>query len=98
MNSQLDPDIFDDLFHGCALTAFLQEARLHQAWPDREQTRRRAYRLYEQQLACQPRNLWQDRQGNGAEPYDCGFGVTSIDVRDSIEEPAIRRTACTKSS
>jgi hypothetical protein len=44
-------DILDDLFHGCALTAFLEEAQARQDWPDSEATRLRAYRYYEDALA-----------------------------------------------
>jgi hypothetical protein len=44
-------DILDDLFHGCALTAFLEVAHAEQGWPDPETTRRRAYQLYEEALA-----------------------------------------------
>jgi hypothetical protein len=44
-------DILDDLFLGCALTAFLEQAHAEQGWPDREATRRRAYRHYEDALA-----------------------------------------------
>ncbi len=51
MTSQLDEDIFDDLFHGCALAAFVEQGHLQKAWPDREQTRRRAFQLYEERLA-----------------------------------------------
>jgi hypothetical protein len=40
-------DILDDLFLGCALTAFLQVAIKQRAMPDTEITRRRAYQLYE---------------------------------------------------
>jgi hypothetical protein len=43
--------IVDDLFQGCALTAFLEQAHAQQDWPDPETTRRRAYQLYEQALA-----------------------------------------------
>jgi hypothetical protein len=43
--------ILDDLFHGCALTAFLKQAHAQQGWPDEEATRLLAYRLYEQALA-----------------------------------------------
>jgi hypothetical protein len=43
--------ILDDLFQGCALTAFLEQAHAQQGWPDAEATRRRAYELYEQALA-----------------------------------------------
>ena len=70
MKSPLDPDIFDDLFHACALAAFLEEARLTQAWPDREHTRRRAYLLYEQELARQPRNYRIDETPSGPLPCD----------------------------
>ncbi len=53
-----EPDeIVDDLFHGFALAAFLEQARVNQSWPDAEGTRRRAYLLYEEALAercCQP--------------------------------------------
>ena len=46
-----DNDILDDLFHGCAWTAFLEQASLQRGWPDSEATRRRAYQLYEEALA-----------------------------------------------
>ena len=46
----LDPEIFDDLFHGCAWAAFLEQAALQQGTPCPEQTRRRAYQLYEEAL------------------------------------------------
>ena len=41
-------NILDDLFLGCALTAFLQVAFEQQEMPDAETTRRRAYDLYEE--------------------------------------------------
>ena len=43
-------NILDDLFLGCALTAFLQVAFEQRAMPDAETTRRRAYQLYEDAL------------------------------------------------
>ena len=46
-----DDDILDDLFFGCALSAFLEQAHAQQGWPDSEATRRRAYQLYEEALA-----------------------------------------------
>ncbi len=46
-----DSSILDDLFPGCALAAFLEQAHAQQGWPDSEATRRRAYQLYEQALA-----------------------------------------------
>lgn len=45
-----DDDIISDLFHNCALVAFVEEARAQQGWPDCEATRRRAYALYEEAL------------------------------------------------
>ncbi len=48
----LDPDIFDDLFHGCALAAYLDEMAASGASPpDCEATRVRAFRYYEEALA-----------------------------------------------
>ena len=46
-----DDDILGDLFHGCALSAFLEQAHAQQGWPDSEATRHRAYKLYEEALA-----------------------------------------------
>lgn len=52
MTDALDDDILDDLFHGCALAAYLDEAAQGNIWPpDREATRQRAFRYYEQALA-----------------------------------------------
>ena len=45
-----DP-IWDDLFHACALAAYVRVAVETGRAPDREQTRRLAYRLYEAELA-----------------------------------------------
>lgn len=45
-----DDDILSDLFHGCALVAFVEQARAQRGWPDCEATRRRAYALYEAEL------------------------------------------------
>lgn len=52
MNVSDVDDLFDDLFHGCALTAFLQQSIHQRDWPCPEATRRRAYRLYEDALAA----------------------------------------------
>lgn len=41
-----DP-ILRELFHNCALVAFVEEARAKGGWPDVTATRDRAYRLYE---------------------------------------------------
>jgi hypothetical protein len=45
-------DILDDLFHFCALRAYLEIAtETRQFPPDSEATRRLAYQLYEEALA-----------------------------------------------
>lgn len=45
-------DILDDLFHGCALRAYLEVwAQTGLFPPDPEATRQRAYQLYEEALA-----------------------------------------------
>ena len=41
-------DFWDDLFHACALQAFIAQAIAQGGPPDPEATRLRAYRLYEQ--------------------------------------------------
>ncbi len=46
-----DDDILDDLFHGCALRAYLEVMAETGHWPpDSEATRRRAYDHYEDAL------------------------------------------------
>ena len=40
-------DILADLFHHCALVAFVEQAVAQGGWPDPERTRQRAYKLYE---------------------------------------------------
>ena len=50
--SDAPDDILDDLFHSCALAAWLDQAAEEGAWPpDSETTRHRAYRYYEAALA-----------------------------------------------
>ncbi|MBX6316165.1 MAG: hypothetical protein IRY99_25130 [Isosphaeraceae bacterium] len=46
-----EDDILDDLFHGCALAAFLDQAAEQKGPPDMEATRRRAFAYYEGALA-----------------------------------------------
>lgn len=41
----------DDLFHGCALIAFVEQACIAGGWPGSDVVRRRAYDLYEQSLS-----------------------------------------------
>ena len=50
MTDSLD-DILDDLFHGCAWQAYLEQAAIVQGPPPSEPTRIRAYQLYELALA-----------------------------------------------
>lgn len=47
----LSDDILDDLFHGCAFAAYVEEAVACGGPPCEEKTRRRAFRLYEETLA-----------------------------------------------
>jgi hypothetical protein len=44
-----DP-ITGDPFHCAALTAFVEEARRVQGWPDSKAVKAKAYRLYEEEL------------------------------------------------
>jgi hypothetical protein len=53
-------DILDDLFHGCALIAYIDQAIEEQGPPDCERTRRRACRYYEEALA--------EKNGRGEAP------------------------------
>jgi hypothetical protein len=46
-----EDDVLDDLFHGCALAAFLDQAAEQKGPPDVEATRRRAYAYFEEVLA-----------------------------------------------
>ena len=49
-------NILDSLFHGFAVAAFVDQARLDRGWPDTSATRSRAYRYYEEALANKHRN------------------------------------------
>ncbi len=51
MTVTLDVEIFDDVFHGCALAAYIEVAQAMGGPPDSETTRRLAYRMFEQALA-----------------------------------------------
>jgi hypothetical protein len=55
-------DILDDLFHGCAFAAFIDQALEDSAPPDAEATRRRAYRYYEEALAEKNRGKATDQK------------------------------------
>ena len=43
-------EILDDIFHGCALAAYLDQAEAEQGWPSSEATRRRACAYFEEAL------------------------------------------------
>lgn len=43
--------ILDDLFHGCAIAAFVEQASAERGWPEPEATRQLAFRRYEEALA-----------------------------------------------
>lgn len=45
--------ITDDLFHSCALVAFVEVARECGGWPDSEAVKQRAYQHHERELAEQ---------------------------------------------
>ena len=50
--TSLHDEFWDDLFHGCAVAAYVDQAVDEGRFPpDSEATRRRAYRYYEQALA-----------------------------------------------
>lgn len=51
MNDDSFDDLLDDLFHGCAWSAFVELTASLGRIPDREATRRLAYRYYEEALA-----------------------------------------------
>lgn len=48
----MEDDILDDLFHGCAVAAYIDQATLEKGPPEREATRKRAYAYYERELAA----------------------------------------------
>ena len=50
MTTDLD-EMLDDLFHGCAFAAFVEQAIEQGGPPDMEATKRRAFQLYEEALA-----------------------------------------------
>jgi hypothetical protein len=66
---------WDDVFHGCAWAAFIDEARRQRGAPDSESVRRRAFAYYEEELAIknrrqprQPATVMQDKTAADQEP------------------------------
>jgi hypothetical protein len=47
----MNHDPLDELFHACALRAFIEQSHASGSWPCPESTRRLAYSLYEKALA-----------------------------------------------
>jgi hypothetical protein len=75
MTAEFD-DILDGLFHGCAFAAFVDQAIAQGGPPDREATRVRAYRYYEDALAI--------KNGGRASERDLG------DDQDCLTRPRRR--------
>jgi hypothetical protein len=70
-----DDAILDDLFHGCALAAWLHQAAEQQGWPDSEATRERAYGYYEEALAAKhPGRSKADPEGSPLPPLPATEG------------------------
>ena len=42
--------ILDDLFHGCAFSAFVEQALVQRGWPDTGATKQKAFKQYEAAL------------------------------------------------
>jgi hypothetical protein len=79
----LDDDIFDDLFQGCALAAYLDQTKIQGSWPpDSEATRRLAYRYYEEALA--------EKNGSKPNPIMQETDPLTSRVTDIKNEPARR--------
>ena len=47
----MSESILRELFHNCALVAYVEEARAQGSWPDSAATRERAYLLFEREHA-----------------------------------------------
>jgi hypothetical protein len=55
MTGKPGDDVLDDLFHGCAFAAFIDQSIEERGPPDIEATRHRAFAYYEQELAARNR-------------------------------------------
>src|SRR5262245_24784334 len=71
-------DELEDLFHWAAFVAFIEAANACSGWPESEDVRRRAYRLYEE-------NLRESRAGM-QQPLDSA-SISGTMVRETEEEP-----------
>ena len=66
-------DIMDDLFHGCAFAAYIEEAAKAGGIPCPELTRRRAFQYFEESLAVKNSQLIAPRTHSDAsvdEPHN----------------------------
>lgn len=65
-------DFWDDVFHGCAWAAYIDQARAERCRPASEATRRRAFRYYEEELAKKNRlpDDWADARVIEATVHD----------------------------
>ncbi len=83
MTAESDDDILDSLFHGAALTAYVQVAAESQSWPPpAEATRQRAYDLYEQALAQKNRRKsTEPERGEAGLQSDCPEAAVSLPAR-----------------
>ena len=69
MTQEPPDDILDELFHGCALRAYLEQAAADRTWPpDSAATRDRAFRLYEAELAAKNRSQLRPFHASRASP------------------------------
>lgn len=74
-------DPLDDLFHWAAFVAFIEAANACSGWPDSGEVRRRAYRLYEE-------NLRETKAGR-QHPLDSA-AVSGTMIARTEEEPMAR--------
>ena len=49
-----DP-FWDEPFFGCVVSAFIEQARAEQGWPDMRKTQQRAYKMFEDGKKTQAR-------------------------------------------
>jgi hypothetical protein len=75
-------EILDDLWHGCAFAAFVEQAIAQGGTPDREATRLRAYRYYEEALAEKNR---QKSQPQSVDSGPAAATIVSYDTKRKAE-------------
>lgn len=80
----MNADALDDLFQGCALAAYLEQAAREQWWPDQETTRRIAYRLYEEALAEKNGRFDTSRDSRYARPMKHDIDISQLSPAECI--------------